>query len=415
MKRRAFAQTLVALTASSLAMPGAIRAQTPVASPVSTAGIRYAAVPGTALALSPDGTMLAGIVDRNRIVVWSTDTLDTVAESAPLDEISLIDETSLTWSPDSSALAWSLLAAVQLRDSDIYVFDVDTGEIMNLTDDDPMDRDAPRLPIMDVPDDFQPLNVDILPSWTADGENLVFARSIWGSENDAGTSLMRIPREGGEPTEIAVMSEELAFLPNSIHAGMEDGSVLYSTWPPRPDSPEHGVFLVTPDSEIETIATGPFVRETPYPVLLDIAPADRKAVIVSAINVATLDRAAGPTWAEMDLDTGIPTAFEEVLSLPTEYSEAIREDLILHGSPAFLTAPDGTLEGYLYATTDANYDTVTLWRYRTSGGEAELLGTFMVDEADARPSRTYNRVEIGANGTAAVFHGGNAWLASVDG
>src|SRR5690606_36459546 len=103
-------------------------------------------------------------------------TYDTIARSEPMPEVSIIDHTSVTWSPDSTALAWSLDAARLMRDSDIYVFDVHSGQITNLTDAEPTDKDAVSL--MDDDVSGLALDVDLYPSWSADGERIYFARTI---------------------------------------------------------------------------------------------------------------------------------------------------------------------------------------------------------------------------------------------
>jgi dipeptidyl aminopeptidase/acylaminoacyl peptidase len=386
---------MLAATATGIALPGTLRAQAPVASPATSSSIRLVDVPGIPLALSPDGTMIAGLVDRDRFCIWDSETFEAIAESEPMEEIGIIDELSVSWSPDNSAVAWSLDAARLLRDSDIYVFDVDNGQITNLTDDPPTDMDAPKLPLGAPPADSPAMDVDVQPSWTADGESLVFARTVWGGSPEAGTSLMSIPRGGGDATELATLSPEMPFLVSSIKAGMDDGSVIYATWPPDPDSPDQGL-----------------TRTTPSMFLLSVAPNARKASLVSMINYTALDNALGPTWIEMDLDTGIPTAFEEVLSLPTDPQEAARQDLILLGAPAFLTDDTGALTGYLYATTDQDFETHTLWRHDAASGLAESRGTFRRGEEQARLSRQYSRIEVGENGTVVIFHPGNVWVTS---
>src|SRR5690606_18917154 len=227
--RRTLTRSFLVATATGVALPGALRAQTPSASPVSSGDIRLAEIEGIALGLSPDGTMIAGVGKEDRFLVWDAETYETVARSEPMPEISIIDHTSVAWSPDSTALAWSLDAARLMLDSDIYVFDIDSGQITNLTDDEPTDQDAVSL--MDDKVSGLALDVDLYPSWSADGESLYFARSTWEDVPEIATSLWRIPRDGGDATEIAVLSPDAPLLVSSIYAGMEDGSVLYATWP----------------------------------------------------------------------------------------------------------------------------------------------------------------------------------------
>lgn len=412
MDRRTLTRSLLAASAAGVALPGALRAQTPSASPAASSGnIRIAEVPGIALTLSPDGTMLAGIGDDERFYVWDAESFETIARSEPTPEIPIIDHQSVMWAPDSTALAWSLDAARLWRDSDIYVFDIDTGQITNLTDDEPVDEDAVKLPLGGDP--VSPMDVDMYPSWNDDGEDIFFARTVWEDASEIATSLWRISRDGGEATQIGVLAPDAPFLVSSIHAGMEDGSVLYATWPTYPDSPHHGVFLVTPDGEVEGISTGMLARSTRNMVLMSVAPSARKAVLVVTANYARLE---GPVWIEMDLDTGVPTPFEEIFGLAQTPVETAREGAALFGAPAFLTDTDGSLEGYLYVTRSQSREreSFALWHYDASLGEADQLGTFGFGDTEPRGGVRYERIELGANGTAAYFHRGTAWLTSID-
>lgn len=408
MNRRTLTRSFLVATATGVALPGALRAQTPSASPVSSGDIRLAEIEGIALGLSPDGTMIAGVGKEDRFLVWDAETYETVARSEPMPEISIIDHTSVAWSPDSTALAWSLDAARLMLDSDIYVFDIDSGQITNLTDDEPTDQDAVSL--MDDKVSGLALDVDLYPSWSADGESLYFARSTWEDVPEIATSLWRIPRDGGDATEIAVLAPDAPLLVSSIYAGMEDGSVLYATWPVDSDGPHHGIFLVTPDGEVEGISTGMLARTTLNMVLISVAPSARKASVVSTANYARL---MGSSWIEIDLDTGVPTPFEEVLGLPIPQEDAGDEGLALAGAPAFLTDEAGALTGYLYFTADRGFDNFTLWRQDTEGGEGQALGSF--DNAERRGSRHIPRIEIADNGMAGIFFGGNVWLTTIPG
>lgn len=402
MNRRAFTQSLatsaIIATEASVASVRGVQAL--------GADIRPADVPGTPLAISPDGTLIAGYDDQNRFCVWDAEIFDTVIRSGPTQDMDLIDEGSVTWSPDNSAVAWSLDAARLMRDSDIYVFDIDTGLIENLTGGEPRDQEAETLPMEQGSGPV--LNVDVFPSWSPDSERLYFARTIWGGSPAAGTSLWSIFRDGSEPTEIVTLSLETSLLVSSTMFVDEAGSVLYSTWPPDPDGLDHGVFIVTPDGEVEGISTGPQARETPGMVLMSFAPVARRASLMSTRNAAIYRY---PIWLEMDLDTGVITGFEKLLSLPTTREDANHWGLNLFAAPDFLTDENGELVGYLYVTANPGFDVFTLWQHDIGAREPVPLGTFA--NTNGPSVRQFSRVQVIDDGTAAIFHGGNLWLAQI--
>lgn len=409
MNRRTILKSIVAASAAGALGSHRAAAQTPVASPVDAGAITLVDVPGIVLALSPDGTMAAGTIDREVLCVWDVATFETVARSEPLPELGVLDQTSLTWSPDGTTLAWSLDAPRQMRDSDIYLFDIATATITNLTDDEPVDEDAAS--IMDaLSTPGLVLDVDMFPSWSADGSHLFFTRSPMGQDSPRETRLMQISRADGDATEVALLSGEEVFLVSGPMFPLDDGGVLYATWPPDIDGPDHGVFLAAPDGEVTGVSSGALARSTPAMVLLGVAPQARKAAAVSLRNYTMFSRDA-PTWIELDLDTGIPTAFEEVLSLPAPGESA---DRVLFAAPAFLTEDTGDLTGYVYATGDDNLDTFALWRHDLASGEAEALGT-VANPGPRGPGITQvPRVEVTASGTAGLFFAGQLWTVDID-
>lgn len=403
LNRRTVTKTMLSGVALGTLVSRTASAQTPAASPFA---ITHVDVPGVVLAISPDGRMAAGVVDREFLRVWDVATLEIIAESDPHPEISILDQTSLTWSPDRTALAWSLDAARLGRDSDIYVFDIEPATVSNLTAEAGSDKDAPSL--LDLGDSV--VDVDMFPSWSASGDDVFFARSTFGADLSPQTRLMRIPRDGGEASEFAVLSSENVFLVSGPMTAFEDSSVLYATWPHDVDGPEHGVFLATPDGEIEGISSGMLASKTPRMQIASVAEVAGKASVISLQNYFIHDPEK-PIWVELDLGTGIPTPFEDILSLPTGV-DAIDQDLVLCASPAFLTGDDGALSGYLYATADAEYNMFSVWRHELGSSGPEALGTIEREGSSNLGVLQIPRVTVTNTGTAALLFGG--WLGTID-
>ncbi|HYH11838.1 MAG TPA: DPP IV N-terminal domain-containing protein, partial [Thermomicrobiales bacterium] len=183
---------MVLLLAFLLAAPIASSAQGPEATPgASTESIggawqvtetrelntetRYAA-------LSPDGQQMAGVGPDGTICVWEVETL----ESECAGERMPIRAETIVWAPDGTAVAFALDTIRLLYESDIYVYELTTGDLVNLTDDglegdllENMDQDPPA---------------DDVPVWSPDSRQLAFARSFMGDDGPGSTSIMRIDR-----------------------------------------------------------------------------------------------------------------------------------------------------------------------------------------------------------------------------
>src|SRR5690606_1072649 len=75
-----------------------------------------------------------------------------------------IDMETPVWSPDGKYVAFALNALILYVDSDIWVFEVETGALNNLTDDN-FDGGLP----LNQKDDVDGVFVDLSPAWLPDG------------------------------------------------------------------------------------------------------------------------------------------------------------------------------------------------------------------------------------------------------
>lgn len=67
------------------------------------------------------------------------------------------------------------------------------------------------------------------------------------------------------------------------------------------------------------------------------------------------------------------------------------------------------------ATTAARITLPGILQAQTPAASSAISGTIRYDDAELRPTRAIDRVEVGTNGTACILYRGNAWLASIDG
>ncbi|MBA2277721.1 MAG: PD40 domain-containing protein [Chloroflexia bacterium] len=186
--------------------------------------------PNHAIGLSPDGRWLAVWHrgdDANAICIYDAATL-TESGCVPI-ETERLDLSTAVWSPDSTRLAVTEDATTFVIDSDLWVVDVGAGMVTNLTDDGiagPMATDRDRG------------QVDLAPAWSPDGSALAFVRSS-GKE----TALYRIPVDGGEARQIAIVDPERAFLVSDGTAWLPNDTLLSSVAAPAAH-PGDGIWAV---------------------------------------------------------------------------------------------------------------------------------------------------------------------------
>lgn len=200
-------------------------------------GIRELDLEFEPITLSPDGTSIAGIEDRSSICLFSLVDEQTRCRAVPMDASILAE--SITWAPDSSAVAFSLDTLPTLRNSDIFVLDVQGTDLVNLTPD-PASTGSPDSTAPPVsrgshvmrPDDATPASddspvwMDVFPAWSPDSKELVFARHALP---DGGLQVMRISRSGGEATiALDLASSEIFYIPGPI-LWPEDDAIIFST------------------------------------------------------------------------------------------------------------------------------------------------------------------------------------------
>lgn len=209
--------------------------------PLNTGGIHV-------FGISPDASLLVGIREREALCILDAKTRETLAESDPIPELSLLDEQSVRWSPDGTRIAFSLSPWIQLRDSDIFVMDVSSGELTNLT---PEGNDKEAHSLMDE----QSANVDVNPVWL-DDDTLVFARHRYEKDQDIQISLTTMSL-ADESTDawIDLSAADVMYVTSPIWK-RSDGTLVFGTDSRKNDQNVNSAMIVSPDGTIEEIELG---------------------------------------------------------------------------------------------------------------------------------------------------------------
>ena len=291
---------------SPMAAQNASPEVSPAASPVETedgaawrvVNERRLAIDGEPVTLSPDGRWVAGSGPEQEFCVWEVATLDAVCEGQDL----AIRPESITWAPDSSAVAFALEAAKFFIDSDIYVFEVEAEELRNLTDD-----GIEEVDLLGDDESSEPLRIDDVPAWSPDSQSLVFARSRWVSDGLRGTTVVRIDRAGGETETLFSVDLNLPFAVYFPMQWLEGDRLLYTVLLPDSDDERNGLYITDLDGANDRLLVpGDSTAEVPGPWVTDVAPDGAYATVYSALRVGQFS-GEGDAYYLVDLGSGKPT------------------------------------------------------------------------------------------------------------
>lgn len=280
------------------------------------------------LGLSPDGRWLAaarreelegGSSTYAELCVFEAETLAAGA-CADLAVAAIVpDLERLAWAPDGTRLAFTEDAYRRLLDGDVWVMEVATGALVNLTD----DGVGGELPILDDPPDGYVADVDTTPAWSPDGRTLAFARSTWRDGAWRGSELYRIAvgdgTAGGAPERVLRVTPEE---PGVVYFGLRwsaDGArLIYYLGHSDQAHPGNGLWVVDAEG-------GPARRlaaqtaELGAPIPLEVSARGNLALIAYG-NALSSYAFPGSPYALIDLATGgetrVGSAERDALGLP---------------------------------------------------------------------------------------------------
>jgi len=385
-------------------------AQTPADDAWTVTNEQRIEVEGIPLTLSPDGAWIAGVgEERTTFCVWEVATLDPTCDGGFGTPIT---HQSIVWSPDSTAVAFSLDAPILLRDSDIYVFEVADGAVTDLTPDDPDGTGADQIR-MDQSKMDAPVPIDLYPAWSPDSQELVFARTMWGSEEEPGTTLMTIPRAGGEPEEVLTLKPAEPMLIFSPIVWQADGTILFSDWRVDRSDPQAGLWRLSTEVGLDQVfpTAGSAV---PGALIADVTADGTRASVVSMLNRGQFMLEPGTIYFDVDLTDGTAEPWETQFGLETDPVKVYQtgSDGLLAAPPVF--SPDDAALAFVTRTVD---DEVHLWIVDAAGVHANVFTVAPdpdADEAAMAGSTLGPRVEWASNGTALILSNAGIVLVTLE-
>jgi len=256
---------------------------------------REIAVDGDPVELSPDGRWLAGTADEgNSVCAWGVETLTPTCAELDIAVTLGLGAMAMRWSPDSSAFAFTTGDIARLIKGDVMVFEVETGDVVNLTNTGGADEG--------------PLCIGA--DWTADSSQVIFA--AFNGFGDDANALNLVARDGGPPTEIPLPASNgsLDIVSPPLVAGE---SVLVAI---QADDDAGGVWRVGLDgADPLQLVTASSSQGVPDPLVASVSPDGRHAGIVSARGLQLLEPEG--TFFTLDLASGelIPMDFGDGLGL----------------------------------------------------------------------------------------------------
>ena len=294
MRRRVTTAVLFLLV---MGLVDAAIAQTPEATPAppfapwQVTDVREIEVDGDLVALSPDAQLIAGIgADGGSICVWEVERLTSTCAGEGLRIQTQPLTGSITWAPDSSAVAFINGITQLLEPTDVMVFDLDSGELTNITD--------------------TAMTGEVLvhtgPGWTSDSETIVFAQTNPAASDDAPAEIIYFDRITGEAEPVPFDDDFSIYTPIVM---MPDDSVVFRVDLVPGGGENAGIWRVEPDgSNLNQVLAGGDSPPIDSPVILGVS---RNGEYLSVASATAITRSApDEAFFMVDTESGDVTAVD---------------------------------------------------------------------------------------------------------
>jgi Tol biopolymer transport system component len=295
------------------------------------------------LSLSPDGKWLVALRDKRVCVV----AVDTLTDKQCVDtQTGAPDRRSFVWSLDSKRLVFTEDLPRFMLESDIWVLDVESGQLTDLTPDNVTGG------FLKLPEGSVPL-LDIMPGWSPDGQTVIFSRS----DRDAGSTILeRVSIKGGAAEKVLEAADQGPFALWYSPRWLRNGKLVYTIVYPKLTEPANGIWLADSDGKNARQLLGPD-PQLGVPMLVDVSAKGDRALI---LYTAAMQYATNPN-----------VSYLELLELSSGQHEPLKPagEFVSLSNARF--SPDGSKIAYVHRTLDNQASLVI--RDVQSGAENAIL------------------------------------------
>ncbi len=177
-------------------------------------------VVGTAAYLAPDGSGFA-YLDGKSLCMYSL--AGEKGNCVALEGDIHPDQETVRWSPDSTKLAFSENFFLTFRDSDIWMYDVESNTLKDLT---PMENR--KLNLMSNTDPNIIYTVDVAPQWSADSQSMYFIRYSFSKSAEAQPSFYRLKLGDAQPEKVATPQTMTPFSVYGFALNHDETQIAYN-------------------------------------------------------------------------------------------------------------------------------------------------------------------------------------------
>ncbi len=222
------------------------------------------------LSLSPDGKWFFGL-EQDSVCIYAAATL---AQKVCASWKTNLDPNSIAWSPDSTRVAFTENLTL-LTESDIWVFNILSGVLTDLTNDN-LDGDLSTT-LQRAKSDAKDINLDSMPAWSPDGKTLAFVRSTYGSTKQ--TTICLIPSGGGDVVKLTIADQTHSLAVwHGMRWTMDGKQILFTIIIIEDTTGKNGIWIIDKNGKNykQLIAEK---EGWGYPALYDLSPKGDKALI----------------------------------------------------------------------------------------------------------------------------------------
>ena len=322
------------------------------------------------LSLSPNGKWFFALRLESICILDAATLSDKVCSSWN----ATLDPNSIAWSSDSQRVAFSENLQA-LMESDLWVFDISSGTLSDLTND-KLEGDITTA-LERAQSDKVDINLDSLPAWSPDSKTIAFVRSIYG--NTKQTILCLISATGGDVTKLIIADGQHSL---AVWRGMRwtpDGKkILFTITILDDETGKNGIWIV--DKNGKNFKQLVKAKEGwGYVSLYDVSAKGSKALIGYPRAISGVNQNPNLCFFELvDLKTGNVTP---IIVTPSDIDQS-GSQVVFYSPTQAAFSPDGSKIVYHYNLAGEDLPTPQLVVRDVDDTRQEVLGSWSIYHGD---------------------------------